>query len=84
MKQAARRQRLLQSVRSLPGLGMRYHEALGESERQLLLAALADRRSATADVADQRSPGLKKCKALRPTPMSMQLEMFARSVSRVR
>jgi hypothetical protein len=63
---------------------MRYHEGLGEAERQLLLAALADRRSAAEEAERKRSPGLKKCKALRPTPMSMQLELFARSVSRVR
>jgi hypothetical protein len=84
MMRVTRRQRLLASARRLPGLAVRCHEGLAESERELLVSALVDEQGGAWVQRETRSPGLKKCRPRRATPLSMQLELFARAVARVR
>lgn len=62
---------------------MHYHEGLAEPERGLLVAALIDRSNDAKAEGREDSPGIKKCASSRRTPMSLQLELFARAASRV-
>jgi hypothetical protein len=84
MSTTAKAQRWIASARALPGLAVESHRRLGERERRLLVGELMNRHSWAAHPAACRAPGLKKCAPRQKTPMSLQLELFARGVARVR
>jgi hypothetical protein len=86
MSRARRIQQGIASALSLPALALDYQRGLGEAERRMLLCAMLTQRSRNRapTVSEAATPGLIKCKAPRKTPMSLQLELFARGVSRIR
>ncbi len=72
--------RLISCARLQPELGLMVKQRLAEGSAEHFVNAVARPSSASKPAL---RPGLQKCRANRaPTPMSAQLECFARSLSR--